>query len=354
MKKFKIETIDLTEKKPKSVGNKSAEEKSTTNDDEMDIYEDVMKLEIKVEPLVQPIVLSDEEDDGSSKDATEKVIHTKESTKITEAPLKTNGQEGEKNGDNNTTCSKEKEGPSVVSKSEDAVSSTSASNEIEEESDDENMVIDEDVDSTARTRIYVKKRKIKDDETNNEMSMPPKKKSSTTEVPTMPGHNDQKTQNLQPAQESSNEVLQHEKPPNGIQEPLKLSSEKQPPQNSSSEVQQPGKTPGEIQETKKSSEIQPPKTSSSEVEQPRKASSEVEEPKKLSSEIPKVEQSTARLSRDESSDQAVTKPTQKPRRRLIGVSAASIAAGVLSGLGVSAGGSNPKAAGLYVFLLCGV
>ena len=54
-------TVDITKEKL-GKDKKKAEEKN--DDEEMDIYEDVMKLEIKTQPLVQAIVLSDDDNDN--------------------------------------------------------------------------------------------------------------------------------------------------------------------------------------------------------------------------------------------------------------------------------------------------
>ena len=51
-------TVDITKEKSRK-DNKAVEK---NDEEEMDIYEDVMKLEIKTQPLAQAIVLSDDDD----------------------------------------------------------------------------------------------------------------------------------------------------------------------------------------------------------------------------------------------------------------------------------------------------
>ena len=329
IKKFKLETIDLMENKSENAGKNSTPKskvsdnaaKDTTsansaeenNDDEMDIYEDVMKLEIKVQPLVQPIVLSDDEDEIGNK---EKEVRTNKLDKVVIPPKRKpqgNIKNVEKKSESSTPYSKQNV-KSIVTSEDVLRIQTSAdvaganTSEVKEQSDDENLVIDDEVvDTTARTRIYVRKRKIQECESekinennqgNNESVMPLKKKPTTAEIPTV---------------EANGNVQEAQKTPTVAQSP-------------------------HIQK------------SSNEIAQGEDASSEIRKPEKVSSETQKAEQSSNTTASNETLDkdavsQQPIKPMQKPRRRLTGVSAASIAAGVLSGLGVSTADNTPQTTG---------
>ena len=239
----------------------------------MDIYEDVMKLEIKTQPLVQAIVLSDDDDDDEEgeKDAEKQNMDKSKGTKVTAAlPTNKKLESGSK-----IEASKAVVASSTTTKQnlvDDAKASTSAENNAEEEEqnsdDDTAVIVDAEVaESTARTRLYVRKTKLgsdnRSDTTKNEMSTSSGKVWVAGRGTAENGHN-----NTQPGADVPKEQTT----------PADVPRESNPPDTSQAQP----------------TDAKPP------------------------------------------SDASKSQPVPKPKRRLIAVSAASIAAGVLTGLGVSA------------------
>ena len=272
-------TVDLTKEKASKSKNKADE---ANDEEEMDIYEDVMKLEIKTQPLVQAIVLSDDDDDEETEKNAEKQTMNKD--KVTK---NNTAFPADKSGNKilNGTESKIAAPGTVVTKSgitatqnlvDDAKASTSAENDAEgQNSDDDTAIIidDEVAESTARTRVYVRKRKLGSDNASDTTVLPKKEISTSSRKVWTAGR--------------------------GIAE------------NVDSNVE----TGADV-----SKEQEQPQTKSTDVPQESNAN-----------ETSQAQPTNGKPLTDTSKSQ----PVQKPKRRLIAVSAASIAAGVLTGLGVS-------------------
>ena len=254
----------------------------------MDIYEDVMKLEIKTQPLVQAIILSDDDDDGEETEKNaEKQNMDKDKANKNNTALPTAKAVEKENKIPNGTESKIVASAAAVTKNgttatqnfvDDAKASTSAENSAEEgqnSDDDTAMIIDDDVaESTARTRVYVRKRKLGSDNASDTTVAPGKEMST-----------------------SSRKVW---------------TSGRGTTENSHSNVETGANVPKEQEQPQAKSTDVPQESNTNNQSKPQPTDGK-----------PPI-------------DTSKSQPVQKPKRRLIAVSAASIAAGVLTGLGVSA------------------
>ena len=303
-------TVDITKAKS-GKDKKKAEEKN--DEEEMDIYEDVMKLEIKTQPLVQAIVLSDDDDnvaEETERDAEKQNMDAEKQNMDAEKLNKTNTalptdkslETGSKTLNGNSTkiaslkeISGNKTSLNGTTKTQnlvdDAKANTSAENnaagEDQNSDDDTAMIIDDEVaESTARTRVYVRKRKLGSDNAPDTTVAPEKemsgKVSTVTKATAENGHSN-------------------------VQAETNVLKDQEPPQTNSAEVPREGNTPDMIEQAQPTDGKQP-------------------------SDVPK------------------SQPVQKPKRRLIAVSAASIAAGVLTGLGVSSEKDTTQKTGEILFM----
>ena len=272
----------------------------------MDIYEDVMKLEIKTQPLVQAIVLSDDDDNVAEEPERGAEKQNMDADKLnktnTALPADKSLETGSKtlNGNSTKIASLEERSEPKASLNgttktqnlvDDAKASTSAENNAADEDqnsdDDTAMIIDDEVaESTARTRVYVRKRKLGSD--NAPDTTVALEKEISVKVSTAVKATAENGQSN--AQVETNALKNQELP-----------------QTKSAEVPREGNTSDAIQEAQPTDGKQP-------------------------SDVPK------------------SQPVQKPKRRLIAVSAASIAAGVLTGLGVSAEKDTAQKTGEILFM----
>ena len=164
---------------------------------------------------------------------------------------------------------------------------TNAADEDQNSDDDTAMIIDDEVaETTARTRVYVRKRKLGSDNAPDTTVAPEKemsgKVSTAAKATAENGHSN-------------------------VQAETNVFKDQEPPQTKSAEVPEEGNTPDTIQQAQPTDGKQP-------------------------------------------SDVSKSQPVQKPKRRLIAVSAASIAAGVLTGLGVSAEKDTAQKTGEILFM----
>ena len=297
-------TVDIIKEKS-GKDKKKAEQKN--DDEEMDIYEDVMKLEIKTQPLVQAIVLSDDDNDNvveeTERDAEKQNMDADKLNKTNTAlPADKNLETGSKtlNGNRTKIASLEETSGAKASLNgttitqnlvADAKASTSAetnaADEDQNSDDDTAMIIDDEVaESTARTRVYVRKRKLGSDNALDTTVAPEKEMSGKVS----------KVAKATAENRHSN-----------VQAETNVPKDQEPPQTKSAEVPQEGNTPDTVQQAQSTDGKQP-------------------------------------------SDVLKSWPVQKPKRRLIAVSAASIAAGVLTGLGVSAEKDTAQKTGEILFM----
>ena len=295
-------TVDIIKEKS-GKDKKKAEEKN--DEEEMDIYEDVMKLEIKTQPLVQAIVLSDDDNvaEETERDVEKQNMDADKLNKTNAAlPADKNLETGSKtlNGNRAKIASLEETSGAKASLNgttitqnlvADAKASTSAetnaADEDQNSDDDTAMIIDDEVaESTARTRVYVRKRKLGSDNALDTTVAPEKEMSGKVS----------KVAKATAENRHSN-----------VQAETNVPKDQEPPQTKSAEVPQEGNTPDTVQQAQPTDGKQP-------------------------SHVPK------------------SQPVQKPKRRLIAVSAASIAAGVLTGLGVSAGKDTAQKTGEIHFM----